>query len=99
ALAAALVGTSEFYLESPHIATFKMSVLGAEVLLGYLTFTGSLMAFGKLQELIPTRPIVFRGQNVVNLSILAGAVLMVVLLVIDPSHKALFPILAVLSLV
>src|SRR5436309_611724 len=99
ALAAALVGTAEFYLDSPHIAEFKMSVLGAEVLLGYLTFTGSLMAFGKLQELIPTRPIVYRGQNVVNLSILAAAVLMVVLLVIDPSHKALFPILAVLSLV
>jgi H+-translocating NAD(P) transhydrogenase subunit beta len=48
ALAAALVGTAEFYLDSPHIAAFKMSVLGAEVLLGYLTFTGSLMAFGKL---------------------------------------------------
>src|SRR5947199_9917940 len=67
ALAAALVGTAEFYLESPHIAGFKMSVLGAEVLLGYLTFTGSLIAVGKLQDLIPTRPIVCRGQSVVNL--------------------------------
>src|SRR6266851_588871 len=72
ALAAALVGTAEFYLESPDIRPFKMAVLGAEVLLGYLTFTGSLMAFGKLQELIPTRPIVYRGQNVANLSVLAG---------------------------
>jgi H+-translocating NAD(P) transhydrogenase subunit beta len=57
------------------------------------------MAFGKLQELIPTRPIVYRGQNIVNLSILAAAVVIVVVLVIDPSQKALFPILAILALV
>src|SRR5437588_5921259 len=57
------------------------------------------MAFGKLQDILPPRPITFRGQNVVNLSILAGAVVMVVLLVIDPSNKALFPVLAVLALV
>src|ERR687887_1381659 len=94
ALAAALVGTAEFYLESPDIHEFKMAVLGIEVLLGYLTFTGSLMAFGKLQELIPTRPIVYRGQNVVNLSVLAAAVAIVVYLVAGPSHKELFPILA-----
>jgi NAD(P) transhydrogenase subunit beta len=99
ALAAALVGTAEFYLQSPHIRPFKMAVLGAEVLLGYLTFTGSLMAFGKLQELIPTRPIVYRGQNIVNLSILAGALGIVVFLVPNPSHKELFPILAALALV
>jgi proton-translocating NAD(P)+ transhydrogenase subunit beta len=99
ALAAALVGTAEFYLRTPHISTFTMSVLGAEVLLGYLTFTGSLMAFGKLQEIIPTRPIVYRGQIIVNLSILAAAVAIVVVLVIDPSQKALFPILAILALV
>src|SRR5437588_11088063 len=99
ALAAALVGTAEFYLQSPHIRPFKMAVLGAEVLLGYLTFTGSLMAFGKLQELIPTRPIVYRGQNIVNVSVLAAAVAIVVILVTGPSHKELFPILAVLALV
>ena len=99
ALAAALVGTAEFYLRSPRISTFTMSVLGAEVLLGFLTFTGSLMAFGKLQEILPTRPITYRGQNIVNLSILAAAVIIVVVLVIDPSQKALFPILAILALV
>jgi proton-translocating NAD(P)+ transhydrogenase subunit beta len=99
ALAAALVGTAEFYLRTPHISTFTMSVLGAEVLLGYLTFTGSLMAFGKLQELIPTRPIVYRGQIILNLSILAAAIAIVVVLVIDPSQKALFPVLAILALV
>ncbi len=43
------------------------------MILGYLTFTGSLMAAGKLQEIIPTRPITYRGQNVVNLGLLAIA--------------------------
>src|SRR5436190_1044034 len=57
------------------------------------------MAFGTLQEIRPTRPITYRGQNMVNLSILAAAVLIVIVLVIDPSQKALFPILAILALV
>jgi NAD(P) transhydrogenase subunit beta len=76
-----------------------MGVLGVEVLLGFLTFTGSLMAFGKLQELLPTRPIVYRGQNVVNLTVLGAALGIAMLLVPFPELKGLFPILAVLALV
>src|SRR5512147_3219477 len=49
ALAAALVGTAEYYLHAPAIARFTMGALALEVILGSLTFTGSLMAFGKLQ--------------------------------------------------
>ena len=45
-------------------------MLGLEVILGSLTFTGSLMAAGKLQEILPQRPITFKGQNIVNLSVL-----------------------------
>ncbi|HLY23110.1 MAG TPA: NAD(P)(+) transhydrogenase (Re/Si-specific) subunit beta, partial [bacterium] len=71
ALAAALVGAGEYYLQAPRIGTFTMTALAIEVVLGSLTFTGSLMAFGKLQELLPTRPITYRGQNVMNLSLLA----------------------------
>ncbi len=44
-----------------------MGALAIEVLLGFLTFTASLMAFGKLQEILPQRPITYRGQNFVNL--------------------------------
>ena len=44
-----------------------MAVLALEVILGSLTFTGSLMAAGKLQEILPQRPITYKGQNVVNL--------------------------------
>jgi NAD(P) transhydrogenase subunit beta len=98
ALAAALVGTSEFYLHAPRISTFTMTALGLEVLLGFLTFTGSLMAFGKLQGLLPDRPLTYRGQNVVNLSILGAAIAIAVALVVSPGLTGLFPILGVLAL-
>ncbi len=70
ALAAALVGTAEYFLRKESIDRFTMGALGIEVLLGFLTFTASLMAFGKLQEILPQRPITYRGQNLVNLSVL-----------------------------
>ena len=98
ALAAALVGTAEYYLHTEELSAFTMAALGLEVILGYLTFTGSLMAFGKLQDLLPGRPIVYKGQNATNLSLLAVAVAIGVYLVLDPGRSELFPLLAVLSL-
>jgi len=87
-----LVGTAEFFLRSPNVPKFTMSVLSLEVILGGLTFTGSLIAAGKLQELkfIPQRPVTYRGQNIVNLTILAAAVVMGVLLVLNPGQPILF---------
>src|SRR5271165_1722683 len=67
-LAAALVGTAEFYNHGGvEFTTVTMTALVIETLLGYLTFTASIMAFGKLQELVTTRPVTYLGQNVVNL--------------------------------
>jgi NAD(P) transhydrogenase subunit beta len=98
ALAAALVGTAEYYLKTPELAPFTMSALILEMLLGFLTFTGSLMAFGKLQEILPTRPITYKGQNFVNLSLLGLAIAIGVYLVVNPGATSLFPVFAVLSL-
>ena len=99
ALAAALVGTAEYYLRTPALDAFTMSALDLEMLLGFLTFTGSLMAFGKLQELLPTRPITYRGQNVVNLALLGLAVAIAIYLVAEPGATSLFPVFAGLALV
>src|SRR6266702_1381752 len=63
ALCVTLVGTAEFYLRSPNVQPFMMSVLAMEVILGSLTFSGSLMAAGKLQEILLQRPITYKGQN------------------------------------
>jgi NAD(P) transhydrogenase subunit beta len=98
ALAAALVGTAEFYLRAPRIDRVAMGALALEVLLGFLTFTASLMAFGKLQEILPTRPITWRFQNVVNLSLLGLAAGSGAYLVARPEAAWLFPAFAGLSL-
>jgi NAD(P) transhydrogenase subunit beta len=98
ALAAALVGTAEFYLRAPRIDRVTMGALVLEVLLGFLTFTASLMAFGKLQEILPTRPITWRFQNIVNLSLLGLAAGSGVYLVVRPDSVWLFPAFVSLSL-
>src|SRR6202023_1242543 len=98
ALCVTLVGTAEFYLRAPAVPKFMMSVLSMEVILGSLTFTGSLMAAGKLQEILPQRPITFKGQNVVNLGMLAAAVGVAVFLVLHPDHVYLFPLILVIPL-
>ena len=97
------MGASEYYLYSatdnhPALAPFATGALVAEVILGFLTFTGSLMAAGKLMEIIPTRPITYTGQNVINLSLLAVAVLAGVLLVIFPGCWPLFLLIILISL-
>ena len=96
ALAAALVGTAEYYRETPH--GFVMVALVVETLLGFLTFTGSLMAFGKLQEILPTRPIVYRNQNIINRVLFVAAVGLGVRLALVPQDTWMFPIFAGLSL-
>jgi NAD(P) transhydrogenase subunit beta len=94
-----LVGTAEFYLRAPNVPPFMMSVLSMEVILGALTFTGSLMAAGKLQEILPQRPITYKGQNLVNLSLLAVAIGIAAYLVHDPGHVHLFPLMLIIPLI
>jgi NAD(P) transhydrogenase subunit beta len=93
-----LVGIAHYYSEAPDIPKFTMGVLAAEVILGSLTFTGSLMAAGKLQEVLPQRPITYKGANFVNLGILAVAVAIAIYLIVDPSHASLFPLIVALPL-
>ncbi len=98
ALCVTLVGTAEFYLQAPHVPAFTMGVLSLEVILGALTFTGSLMAAGKLQEILPQRPITYKGQNIVNLGLLAIAIGIAVILVMQPERMYLFPLMIVIPL-
>ena len=99
-LAAGLVGTAKYILWMPagELTAFRTGAISLEVILGFLTFTGSLMAAGKLQEWVPTRPITYRGQNYFNLGLLGVALVSAVVLVIDPTQWFLFPLLVVLSL-
>jgi H+-translocating NAD(P) transhydrogenase subunit beta len=94
-----LVGTAEFYLRTPDISGFMMAVLSMEVILGGLTFTGSLMAAGKLQEILPQRPITYRGQNLVNFLLLAVAIVIAGYLILHPEAKMLYPYMIGIALI
>ena len=103
ALAAALVGTAEFYQRQPQADTdlrgVVMVALVIETLLGFLTFTGSLMAMGKLQEVLPSRPITYRNQNLINLFLFLVALGLGARLILAPTDTWIFPIFAGLALV
>ena len=100
-LAAGLVGTAKYYLwlHEGALTSFRTAAIVGEVLLGFLTFTGSLMAACKLQEIIiPTRPVTYRGQNVVNLGMLGLAVVAGIVLMVRPEVAWLFPVVILLAL-
>jgi NAD(P) transhydrogenase subunit beta len=95
ALAATLVGVAEYYTlthEGVQIPRATMAALGFEVLFGSLTVTGSFVAFGKLQELkwVPSRPVTYKGQNLVNLAIFASTLAMFLYLIWRPDAQGVF---------
>src|SRR5499433_297265 len=101
ALAASLVGVSEYYQHVVHegaqISSFKMTALGFEVLFGSLTVTGSLLAFVKLQELMRGAPVTYKGQNIINVSLFVIAAVIFIYLIFDPTQSSLFYVMVVLS--
>ena len=104
-LAAGLVGTAEYYLwlqqSVEKLTAFRTAAIIAEIILGYLTFTGSLMAAGKLQEIrwIPQRPVTYPLQNASNLSLLGIAIVCGIALIFHPVALAfLFPVIIALAL-
>ncbi len=92
ALAATLVGISHYdfitRVSAEQIDRVEMAALGFEVLFGSLTITGSLMAFAKLQELLPSAPITYPGQNQWNIGLFLTALGMFLFLIIWPSDWA-----------
>jgi H+-translocating NAD(P) transhydrogenase subunit beta len=105
-LAVALVGVAEYYTEMAKIAatpgltmgSFAAGAGGFEVLLGSVTFTGSLMAFGKLQGILSGRPQTYPGQNAVNYLLIAASVVLIGILVAKPDFQVLFYVLSGLGL-
>jgi NAD(P) transhydrogenase subunit beta len=101
ALASALIGTAEYYKgldQGAGLSKVVMVALVVETLLGFLTFTASMMAFGKLQEVLAQRPITYKGQNFVNLGVFAAAAGVGLALIVSPERSVLFPVFAALAL-
>jgi len=71
ASAATLVGIAEYHDHRETLALGQRIAVAFEVMLGSLTVAGSFVAAGKLQEVLPSRPLTYRGQNAVNFGLLA----------------------------
>ncbi|HLJ94950.1 MAG TPA: NAD(P)(+) transhydrogenase (Re/Si-specific) subunit beta [Gemmataceae bacterium] len=98
ALAATLIGIAHYVLHREHLGGVEMTPLGFEVVIGGLTFTGSLMAAAKLQGLLPGAPMTYKGQNASNFVLLAVMVGSLLYLIVDPSAGLLFFIMVLLAL-
>jgi H+-translocating NAD(P) transhydrogenase subunit beta len=92
ALAATLVGVAEYHtgLHGEGISHAKAAALGFEVLLGSLTVAGTLVAAGKLQELITSKPVTYRGQNLINGALFAFTLGLFVFVVMQPESSKVF---------
>jgi NAD(P) transhydrogenase subunit beta len=100
ALAVALVGISEYMRHGGHLGGGTMLAVGLEVLLGSLTFTGSLIAAGKLQGTFTGRPLTFKGQNVFTFALLAVmAAALGYLVGVDSADYTVFYVFLALGLV
>lgn len=105
ALAATLIGISEYirhtnlhFEQGEEFSRVLMTAIGFQVVIGGLTFTGSLMAAAKLQELLRGAPITYRGQNVSNIALLAIIAIILVYLIYDPLAGPMFYIMVALAL-
>ncbi len=98
ALAATLIGISEYIRHHEVLTGLTMTPLGFEVLIGGLTVTGSLIAAAKLQELLPGAPITYKGQNLVSAVVLSLAALLLISLIASPSSWFLFFLLVIVAL-
>ena len=97
ALAAALVGIAEYANHGARMGELKVGALGFEIMLGCLTFTGSLIAFGKLYGVIKGTPITFKGQNLFNMTLLAVMIGCFLYLIYDASAALAFYIMMTLA--
>jgi H+-translocating NAD(P) transhydrogenase subunit beta len=99
-LAAALVGIAEYQhrLGQGHLDRITAGALGFEVFFGFITLTGSLMAFGKLQGVITGAPITYPGQNFSNVAMFILTSVALIWVITDPSQFNVFLAIGVVGL-
>ncbi len=97
ALAACLIGVAEYYRYSSNISHLSMGIVGIEVMLGALTFTGSLIVAAKLHGTLPGHPITYKGQNIVNISLFSLMIALLGYITLYPELNLQFYILLSLA--
>jgi NAD(P) transhydrogenase subunit beta len=98
AFAAAIVGVVEYH-KHVTVGTFTVTALGLEVLLGALTTTGSVIAWAKLQDLLPGAPMTFKGQRLFNFSLIVLLLILFLTIVLHPAYAWAFYLMLILSFV
>ncbi|XP_061409393.1 LOW QUALITY PROTEIN: NAD(P) transhydrogenase, mitochondrial [Lethenteron reissneri] len=90
-LAAMLTCVAEYMIEYPHLATdpaagLIKSVAYLGTYIGGVTFSGSLVAYGKLQGVLNSAPLLLPGRHVLNATLMAASVGTLVPFMLDPSY-------------
>jgi NAD(P) transhydrogenase subunit beta len=98
--ASALVAWGEFArINNDAFSSQDLVTIGLSILIGSITFTGSFIAFGKLKGFISGRPITFPGQNIFNLLLTGGLLLLIGWFTYSPDDQLIFWLLFGLALV
>ncbi len=98
--AVALVALLEFreFSTAPSVDWVPLSTSVISLVIGSISFSGSLIAFAKLQELMTGRPITYTGQKLVNFGLLMASVVLIVALIAFTRSMTLFTSLFAVSL-
>lgn len=94
-IASLLVGWAALYGFEAN--TFQMVTIVLSILIGGVTFTGSLIAYGKLSEKMPGRPLVFSGQRIFNIALIVAIVVFSALFATNPTVSLYLYIVIALS--
>jgi len=98
--ASALVAIGEYFRDDPSLLlTQDLITMGLGIFIGAITFTGSFIAFGKLQGFITGNPITFPGQNIFNMLLIIASAVLIGVLVSAPLNVQIFWILIGIALV
>ena len=95
-MASLLVGWAAL---APEAGTFTLATIILSILIGGVTFTGSLAAYGKLSETIPSGALLFRGQRLANGALLAGIIIGAAMFCLEPGAAHWLYLVAALALV
>ena len=96
-IASALIAAAEFLNPGDILSTFSLATISLSVFVGTLTFTGSFIAFGKLQGFVSGQPIVFPGQQFLNALIGISILGLAIYITTAPDNINIFYILIALS--
>jgi NAD(P) transhydrogenase subunit beta len=99
ASAATLVGIAEYHDHRETLALGQRVAVAIEVMLGSLTVAGSFVAAGKLQELLPSKPLTYRGQNAANFGLMAVMVVILGAVVAGKGGMPMFYALVALAFI